>query len=289
MIAVKLTGGLGNQLFQYAAGLATARRNNTELRLDKRAFVRARTDRQYALSCFVLDDLHRDVDPAQVGGRPVQKIIERQFHHNPELLQAFTGDIWMRGYWQSEKYFASHVALLRDKLRWKSPIPGRTARLQHRISHERSVALHVRRGDYLTDPATTAVHRVLPMSYYQHACEVMHQAIGSYTTFVFTDDVSWCAERLSEFPNAVLVSKETGGDASEDLRLMHGCQHQIIANSTFSWWGAWLNPNPGKKVIAPAKWFRTPDINTSDLLPAAWVKLTDSFKREVTIKPQSAQ
>ena len=136
-----------------------------------------------------------------------------------------------------------------------------------------AVSLHVRRGDYAADPVVTSMHGLCPLDYYDRAVEYVLGRVSDPAFFLFSDDPDWVREHL-KLRGSVSVVDHNGPDSgSEDLRLMSLCRHHIIANSTFSWWGAWLDPRPDKLVIAPKRWFADESLDTSDLLPAGWVKL----------------
>jgi hypothetical protein len=291
VIITRLKGGLGNQLFQYAAGFRLASIRNTELKLDLSEFDNPnyRTPRSYELGVFKVTaepvSAHDEASistsagpafrrwlPERFRPRSSTAAIERHFQFDPAVL-SLPGDVIMDGYWQSERYFADVSDLVREEFSLKQCAAGRNAEMAAEIAGCNAVSLHVRRGDYAADSVVMATHGVCPLDYYDRAVDYVVERVSNPAFFVFSDDPDWVREHL-ELRGSVEVVDHNGPDAcSEDLRLMSRCVHHIIANSTFSWWGAWLNSSPDKIVVAPSRWFADDSLNTSDLLPASWVKL----------------
>ena len=287
MISVRLEGGLGNQMFQYACGRALALRTGHELVLDTRAFEQQgqNTPRHFSLSVFTLAarvattaDLAENISwldraRAKLGLRApsaLHTIREPHFHFAPDLFPAQFQRLALAGYWQSEKYFSDHAAAIRQDFTLR---PERVARLDaallERMQSTHSVSLHIRRGDYVANAATHQYHGVCSLDYYRHAAAQLAEQLRTPEFFVFTDDPAWARENLQlDFPQH-LVSDGRWQDF-EELTLMSRCRHHIIANSSFSWWGAWLNPRPDKIVCAPKVWFKNSPNDTRDLVPAAW-------------------
>lgn len=291
VIISKLEGGLGNQMFQYAAGLRLATARNARLKLDLSGLddPTLRTPRSYELGTFALTA--EFASPGEVeafmtrgGGlfgrlasrwsrdRSRRAALERTFCFDPQVL-LLPDDVCLRGYWQSERYFEDVSDLIRAELTFRASATGRNAETLEEIAACSSVSLHVRRGDYLTDPAVYAMHGVCSVDYYHRAVGCIRDRVSNPIFYLFSDDPEWVRENL-DLGDPVRLVDQNGVDAGfEDLRLMSRCAHHIIANSTFSWWGAWLNPNPDKIVVAPKRWFAEDSLDTSDLLPASWVKL----------------
>jgi hypothetical protein len=180
------------------------------------------------------------------------------------------GDVLLFGYYQSDKYFRSISDLLRNELSVQTPLSRKNQAWLSRIESTHSVSLHVRRGDYIAQGWT------LPVTYYQSAIEQVHAHIDEPELFVFSDDMGWTSRNLVHLlPDGTsfqvhLVDCNSTQEASEDLRLMRSCHHHIVANSSFSWWGAWLNPYSEKTVFAPAHWMGNP-VDTLDILPKDWI------------------
>lgn len=288
MIIVKLSGGLGNQLFQYATGRALAIRKKTGLCFDTSNYGREEAGvirRGIALQHFQVEgtiatphQLRKLLQPSllsklarKIFALPSVYYRERFFHFDPEVLETGT-TVLLDGYWQSEKYFKAIAPVVRKDLRVISPLSAETRAMADRIANTRSVSLHVRRGDYVNDPKTLSYHGVCEPGYYTKAIAALKERVGEMEIFVFSDDMDWAKENIStEFPMTFV--NHPGRQDYEDLYLMSLCRHNIIANSSFSWWGAWLNINPGKAVVAPARWFNESNADTKDLLPPEWLKV----------------
>ena len=136
-----------------------------------------------------------------------------------------------------------------------------------------SVSVHVRRGDYVNDPKTNAYHGTCSLDYYKKAVEIIRNKVKDPVFFIFSDDAEWVKKNFNIDEQQVLVSEPEKLSLTEELKLMASCRHSVVANSSFSWWGAWLNNNNEKMVIAPQKWFADPLIDTSDLIPSAWIRI----------------
>lgn len=252
MITVRLKGGLGNQMFQYAAGRAKSLKNKTGLLLDVSYFdfkLVGITERTYSLDVF------------NISG----KIIKRSFFKFI-LEKIFTRD----DYFQSAKYFERHEEIIRKDFTLKEPLSGKSAELLVDIKNCSSVGIHVRRGDYVGN----ATHPVLDEGYYKAGLEYISRNSKIDKVYVFSDDIRWCQENLRFDYPTVFVGDEYAGKYGEvHMILMSACKNFVIANSTFSWWSAWLSESPNKIVIAPKEWFRDPKISTDDLIPESWVRL----------------
>lgn len=288
MIVTRLSGGLGNQMFQYAAGRRLALARGTELVLDPSPLSdpRVRTPRCYELGRYpirarvgepseidALERRRRSLTSRlarRLGRRPAS--VERGFGFDPAVLDLPDGSC-LEGHWQSERYFADAADEVRAELSLETPPGENDAAWLARIASCSSVSVHVRRGDYVSDPAVLAMHGTCSLDYYVRACEHLAKRVADPVYFVFTDDPEWARSHLS-LPGETAFVDHNGPDAGpEDLRLMSRCQHHIIANSTFSWWGAWLDPRPDKLVIAPRRWFQDDRRQTRDVVPDGWVRL----------------
>ncbi|WP_170119094.1 alpha-1,2-fucosyltransferase [Roseicyclus mahoneyensis] len=282
-----LIGGLGNQMFQYAAGRSLALTTGQDLVLDRRHYRRAR-EHGYAMDVFELAD--RPVPDAEMPPfpreRPLAHMLWRLARRGPARLREagpgydprvaqVTGPVWLEGYFQSERYFAKHRSVIRDELTVKMPPDPENARWLSRIKDEpRAVSLHVRRGDYVQNAKFAALHGTCTPAYYTAALDHVAAQMGEEpVVFAFSDDPAWVSENLV-LPAEIRVVGHNGPDRNyEDLRLMSSCRHHIIANSSFSWWGAWLNPNPEKIVAAPERWFANPEFENPDIWPTSWIKI----------------
>ncbi len=292
MIVTRLVGGLGNQMFQYSVGRALARRHGQELWMDIHDVSRD-PDRSYALGPFRIEERlagWRQRWPFQSPFQRVRRrlrrlagldwqastgwIQEAGFHYQ-ELSLDPRRDYYLNGYWQSEKYFRDAADILRREFRLKDEAEGVNAEMLARIRDHLSVSLHVRRGDYVQKPATQAFHGSCSLEYYRAAADrIAGWAGGRPTFFAFSDDPDWVEANLKLSYPLVLVRHNPPQVAHEDLRLMSACQHHVTANSSFSWWGAWLGDHPAKRVVCPRRWFNEFSGNDDrDLAPEGWERI----------------
>lgn len=289
MIVMRLKGGLGNQLFQYALGRYLSYSKNTTLSLDTSSYHIDRL-RVYRLDCFEIAASASDRLPffATDGrlkhfntilqtlkglfSKPFQIIKERAFTFDASVLEC-SDQAYLDGFWQSEQYFAPIADLIRHDLRLKNPLPSALQALADQIQATNAIAVHVRRGDYVSNPITTAYHGVCSVQWYADAAKLMLQRVDNPTFFVFSDDYAWVRENIAFDAPTVFIPPSPDGQECNDLYVMSLCQHHIIANSSFSWWGAWLNANPNKIVIAPQQWFAAGKHDTKDLIPPSWIRL----------------
>ena len=281
-IVVALEGGLGNQMFQYAAGRALSLRAGTTLALDLRPLLR-QGQRAYGLGAFSLSEVSLITEgepPARPGKirRWLRRLTggEQTFREAgfvyDEGIRAVNPPARLEGYFQSERYFEDVAEVIRADFTPPADERGRLDALASRLLPSGpKVALHVRRGDY-TNPATMAVHGLMGPDYYGRARRLLAERTGPSAVCVFTDDPAWVRANLGLPADSVFVSEHTRS-AVEDLILMSRCSHHITANSSFSWWGAWLNPKPDKVVVTPSRWFQPASgLDTRDLRPAGWLQ-----------------
>jgi hypothetical protein len=182
--------------------------------------------------------------------------------------------VFLSGYWQSEKYFSDAIGVIRDTFAFRRPPSGLNNSLATQIAAQNATAisLHVRRGDYVHKAAVSQTHGSCSLSYYDAAVRHMASHVKTPHFYVFSDDTDWVRANLNmPFPH-VFVEHNRGSASYEDMRLMSLCRHHIIANSSFSWWGAWLNADPEKIVVAPDKWFNNENV-VEDLFLSDWVRL----------------
>jgi len=281
---MKLEGGLGNQLFQYALGRALSSALSTELTLDT-SYYKTSPNRAYELDNFNIAARVADDDEIQRFLSPVSKIMDR-FRNSyarliireqeefvfDERIRALKDGHYVVGYWQNERYFKSIERTLKKELNLTQPLSKLAGTWSEKIKTVKSCSLHVRRGDYVTNKKIQRTHGNLPTAYYQKATELISKKRPGVEFFVFSDDIAWVKENLRLNVPLNFIS-DTEIKNTEALVLMSRCNDTIIANSTFSWWAAWLNENPLKTVIAPRQWFADASKDTSDLLPEAWVKI----------------
>ena len=290
MITVKLMGGLGNQLFQYAAGRRLALLNNAEMRLDLSSFYvrqKSTTVRHYELQRFNIQATWQQ--PARFERvllrlpylsslrqkmllRGMSCVKEKYYHFDPTFLK-LRGNIYLDGYWQSYKYFEDIRSKLLAELTLNTLPSDANFKMAREIEQSESVVLHVRRGDYITNTQAQKFHGVCGIDYYQQAIEAIQKKIVNPHFFVFSDDPAWTQEHIKISSPTTYVTHNLSNQGYEDLRLMNKGKHFIIANSSFSWWGAWLSRHKNKIVYAPRRWFADESINTNDLIPSTWHRI----------------
>lgn len=294
MVIVQITGGLGNQLFMYAAGRRLALHHNTPLKLDVSPF------ESYKMRGYMLDRFHiaqdfatpgeiaalKSAHAAQQDTGAMRRLFARFLRaEKPALFQAgdeLAGtylpemldtrrDVYLQGYWQSERYFKPAEQVIRGDLRHKADATGANRAMADHIGSVDAVSLHIRRGDYASNPNLNAILGLLPMDYYHRAVERIAAKLPSAHFFVFSDDPQWAHDNLRIAHPATFVSHNGPDAPHEDLRLMSLCGHHITANSSLSWWGAWLCGHTAKTVIAPERWFRKTPM--PDIAPSGWIRL----------------
>lgn len=298
MIIVRLSGGLGNQMFQYAAGLRLARLHGSELKLDTSLFdtpAPVDTPRRFELGCFRISASRATREERracrELGAwkvTPLFRLLQRCGRYPSssglcyyrELRFGFDGrlaalpdNVCLEGFWQSEKYFSDIRDIVRREFTPLVNMEGINARLAERISSTDSVSLHIRRGDYVSNPAAMSYHGTCSMEYYARALELIGRQVERPHLFIFSDDPAWAAANLKSGMPTTFVDNNGVDSCQDDLELMRRCRHNIIANSSFSWWGAWLNEHRDKTVIAPRRWFRETGVDTRDLIPEGWLRL----------------
>ncbi len=305
MIVARIRGRLGNQLFQYAMARTIALERETELRLDLTHFLFE--DYECSLPAFktefkiaglseigpklLASHLSRAVGRRTAAGlssRIDERIVgtlddERTYiREKPkfvgydqkaaEKVSAAKGDLYLDGFWQSEKWFAGRREQIVKELELSGEQPVEIKEWKDLMSVEGSVALHVRRGDY-TQSDFSNIYGVCDAKYYARAEEAMLARVDRPRIFVFSDDLAWAKDNLKLKSDFMLVEAK-GLEDYHELTLMSCCDHNIISNSTFSWWGAYLNWNPQKVVVAPERWLKEGSgMEESDAIPATWVRV----------------
>ncbi len=290
---VRLMGGLGNQMFQYATGKSLAVKLGVPLRLDTSFLEEQNDNKGYTLRNFELDVFNIDAAIASKKEvdqyrRPIKlkklaklfpfafknKIFSEKKLNYQKEFELINAAVYLEGYWQTEKYFTEISKRLRENdFNPKSSISKSNAELLEKIKSSNSVSIHVRRGDYISNPETNKFHGTCTIEYYEQAVELLNQKTKIENIYVFSDEPEWVKANIKfQFPTTY-IENNNGKESHWDLFLMRHCKHNVIANSSFSWWGAWLNENSSKTVIAPKKWFNDTSINTDDLLPVDWLRL----------------
>lgn len=283
MIITKLIGGIGNQMYQYAFGKRTAYKNNTILKMDILGYQNqvGLTPREYALHCFNIQENFAttfDIFLLKKNNffwkffKNKTYFKESHFYFDNRMLK-IPNNSYLDGYWASEKYFKDIQHIIRKEFTYKKPLDNKNAKMSKIIKKNNSISLHIRRGDYVSVAVTNNTHGVCDLAYYKKAISYLSKQISKPHFFLFSDDIEWVKQNLKlEYPT-YYIDFNTGQKSYNDMHLMSLCKHNIIANSSFSWWGAWLNSNKYKIVIAPKIWFKDASINTNDLIPNSWLKL----------------
>ncbi len=292
-IVVRQKSGLGNQLSQYAAGRYYASRYGAALEVavdSARYALSYGHPRPFLLSNFsiaspcrpvgsydrlvltdrenlrpVIDVLRR-VSRTQV----IRESVEQRYRFHPDLaLGSDVRTVYLVGYWQAQGYAEKISSELREELRFREPARDKNKEILDRMEQaENSVSVHIRRGDYTL---AAEGNIALPMSYYRQGFELFRQRYKDPTFFVFSDDMEFARQNVPQDARVVFVDHNDSYSAHEDLRLMSSCGDHILANSTFSWWGAWLNPRSNKIVFAPRYWLLKPDSYFPELFPEGWI------------------
>jgi hypothetical protein len=285
VIAVRLMGGLGNQMFQYAAARRLALKLQTQLVVDLGWFhyegAGAHARRVFELDATRLPAELVSFEPAAVdrwesGRRRFRRArfdVVRQREDDVVLdrrvLDAPDGTLLI-GYWQSEGYFADVAETIRRELGFDGEAVRAAPTVEEALGTGRAVSVHIRRGDYVTHPETSAYHGVLTRDYYRQAMDAVTARVGECRFLAFSDDHEWVRQELAGDLGLEVVSADL---PRHELALMTRCTHHIVANSSFSWWGAWLGERTDSVVVAPARWFTDARIDTTDVVPARWERI----------------
>jgi hypothetical protein len=283
MVITKITNGMGNQMFQYAAARAHAARNKTTVRLDLMWFLYNKA-RKYGLSCFNLSGKRASlVQILYLRGMTMKDwkqsiasdrlssthYIERSLSFDPTVLK-LPKKVYLQGYFQSERYFVDQEQAIREDFRFLLPLPNSCQSVLAKVLSTDSISMHIRRTDYLT---VGLDQYVLSMNYYARALEHICTKLAEPHVFVFSDDPNWALANLRLQIPMIIVSNSQMHDY-EELQLMSMCKHHIVANSSFSWWGAWLASGNEKIVIAPEHWMAEhSEIDSRDLVPTNWTRM----------------
>lgn len=296
MIISNLAGGLGNQMFQYACARALSLRLGTGLKLRYDVFSGQTVHNGYELERVfgIKQEFATDEELKSVLGYlralPASRrllankyfqwlsgkkfINEPGFEYWPGLDSAASEGGYLHGYWQSEKYFRDFEDVIRSDFAFAPAMNEKNSEVAQMMSRQVSASVHVRRGDYLSNAKALSVHGACSEEYYHRAIDLLLEQFPELNLFAFSDDPEWVRSTLgARYANLVVVDHNRGEDSYNDMRLMSMCNHHILANSSFSWWGAWLNADKNKTVITPKNWFADPSKNTKDLIPDEWIRL----------------
>jgi hypothetical protein len=292
MIISQIIGGLGNQMFQYAIGRVLSIQRHQAFQLDISGFDQYHLHHGYQLG-HVFNCRPELADQAAIRSllgwqsSPVVRsvlrrsgaslfrssalVIEPGFEYWPGISH-IPDDCYLSGYWQTEKYFKEHAAVIRSDFSFRTPLMDRNFQISRQMIEKNAVSLHVRRGDYLT-AKNAILFQSCDVGYYRRAIELIASKISDPFFYIFSDDPKWVRENLAVDGPHLYVEHNKNEDSYIDMQLMSLCKHHVIANSTFSWWGAWLNASSQKMVVAPRQWFRAPVPSSADLIPDQWVLL----------------
>lgn len=286
MIIVRLYGGLGNQFFQYATARSLALQRKTSVALDLSWFdsnTSNQTNREPQINHFRIQAHNWNSNKKRfehflkqnkyakrifLYSNRIPYLKEEQF--NPKSSNnKLSNDLYLDGYWQNYQYFKNIKSILQHELIPNHQLDEKNQVLERIIKQNQSVCLHVRRGDYVSNPLS--IHRILDLNYYQGAINYIRKRISNPFFYIFSDDPEWCKENfLLDNTKTTFVEHNIGTQSYKDLELMKFCKHFIIANSTFSWWSAWLGANKSSIVIAPSQWFKN-EFKNQILMPDEWV------------------
>lgn len=297
MILVKITGGLGNQMFQYAAGRRLSNYHKTELKLDISHYQSQNeeliTKRSFRLNDFnIVGKIAENFELREYKhflesrfkvsinkvlarcypGNQRKYIYQRKFNFHSSFL-SLPDNVYLDGYWQSERYFADIKNIIVCEFTLRKAIGEEYVHLLKLIQESNSVAIHIRRDDYVQESKNNLFLEPCSTAYYFDAITEINKLVERPRFFLFSDDVEWVEGNLKIKENDIIASKFTDGNELADFILMSSCKHYIIANSSFSWWAAWLGKNPDKIIYAPKRWYKNNQIDTKYLIPDKWKSL----------------
>lgn len=290
MNIIRITSGLGNQMFQYAFFCAL-REISSDTKMDISEFKHRKHHYGYELEkIFNIVPVYatrKEVETLADVSKDFFSDFRRKFlniHLKTSGMLITEGEIgagfhsellhrqntYFQGYWQTEKYFNTIKEIIKGNFTFKIELDAENRQLANQISTCNSVSIHIRRGDYMKSRRFHQTGSVCSPAYYRRAIDYIQSHTKDAFFFFFSDDIDWVKANL-EFPNACYVENNKGKDSYMDMQLMSLCKHNIIANSSFSWWGAWLNSYSEKIVIAPDIWFRNVDM--PDIIPDDWIRI----------------
>ncbi len=296
MMIVRLIGGLGNQLFQYSVAKHLSIRNGIPLKIDTGCFEQLE-GRSYKLNYYKITDAI--ASPAEVDSfikyydsdtlfaKLYRKLQNRKpkykrryykeggyWNYEPALMK-ITSSVFLEGFWQHHKYFEEIDPKVLEYFSLREEYQPANSAIISAIQQDKSaVSIHIRRGDYVSDPNNLNFFGVMPLEYYHKAVNYIDNKVDSPTYYIFSDDLNWVRDHLKLKAPMVFVDIDGGTKDYLELYAMSQCRHHIIANSSFSWWGAHLNKNPDKLVIAPQKWVAVEDLNQRIQIQfPSWIKM----------------
>lgn len=287
MAIVRIIGGLGNQMFQYAFYESMKERDKF-CSIDISGFDDYKLHNGFEIErIFNVNPLYADEKKAKelmdCSNNIVSKIRrklfgvkrtyykEKYFDYDSKLFNIEEKNIYFDGYWQTEKYFKNVSNIIRENFKFKKELTDKNLDILSKILGSQSVSIHIRRGDYYSNPTAYKIYgNICEKEYYSKAINLIKSKVENPQFYIFSDDIEWAKNNL-DLDNSNYIDWNKADNSYIDMQLMSNCKHNIIANSTFSWWGAWLNNNENKIVIAPNKWFNGKV--TQDIIPENWMKI----------------
>lgn len=285
MIIVKVIGGLGNQMFQYAFYKSLCK-IYPDTKLDILSFEDYRLHNGYELEKIFIN-----LNSVYANANEIRKLADNHHGSTAHIRKKFFGikkthylekflgynnvcldklkNRYFEGYWQSEKYFSHIEGVIRQEFRFTPFDEKMNINISKEINLTNSISVHVRRGDYVNHPLYSNICTEL---YYEKAINLMLKRVDHPHFFVFSDDISWCIDNLKLTDRVTYINWNNKEKSYRDMQLMSLCKHNIIANSSFSWWGAWLNTNTDKIVIAPSRVINS-NHDIVDFVPDQWLKI----------------
>lgn len=292
MVIVRILGGLGNQMFHYAAGKRLSLVRGVKLKLDI-SHLRRKGSRDFLLNAFNVDEKiakRGEIRSFKYGRMPWKYLfnkngrkkarhlnntflLENNNIYDPQILEA-PGEVYLQGRFQSEKYFEDVAETISDCFSLRTPSRS-VQSLMDEMAGGGSVSIHVRRGDYIVDPEIHRRFGSCSQAYYENCMEIVYERLNDPRFYIFSDEPAWVRQNMSFPYGSIYVAPEDLEDDAEGLMAMSACRHNIIANSTYSWWSAWLNRRPDKVVYAPTPWFQREKVDLDLLLPETWIRILD--------------
>lgn len=283
MIVTSIHGGLGNQMFQYAAGRRAAILSGVPLGIDL-TLMKKYKKRSYGLNQFMLSPEVDVIDGELFSkGRGLKRVwrkltgtyrdrVEKTIAFDPEVLD-IRPPARLVGYWQSEKYFQDVADTIRVEFGLSAAMSVKRRAVYEDIVSCDSISVHVRRGDYVSVQKYANIFGTCSIEWYGRAVSIAAEGMTKPVFFVFSDDMRWAKNNLSLPGRVVWVEPVADGRDAEELHLMAACRAHVTANSSFSWWGAWLDPREDSRIVAPSRWFLSEKLDARDIVPERWVRL----------------
>ena len=290
MIIVRVTGGLGNQMFQYAMYKSLEKKGKL-VKLDSKSFYETKKEH----NGYELERIF-DIKPNKPTKEDLEKFDENNISTLFKIKRKLFGDkkfvydtkeyvfnkdvyklknSYLNGYWQSIKYFEGIENDIKKDFRFKNQLDNKNLEILNEIENSNSISIHIRRGDYMSPENYNMYGCIATPTYYKKAIKVIEEKVENPTFFVFSNDMDWVKKNIQINSRVFYIDINSGNGSYKDMQLMSNCKHNIIANSSFSWWGAWLNENKNKIVIAPKKWINREDVDSDkrELFCEGWTLL----------------